>query len=103
MSLGLRQAGFDILRAYDAWSVAVENYNRNIGNHAVVADLKELLSTVPEILRLAPDMICGGPPCQDYSSAGNRTEADNARLTLAFAMIVSIIRPQWFMLENVLG
>ncbi len=103
MSLGLRQAGFDILRAYDAWPVAVENYNRNIGNHARVADLSDLLSTVPEILRLAPDMICGGPPCQDYSSAGNRREADNARLTLAFAMIVATVRPQWFMMENVIG
>ena len=103
MSLGLRQAGFDILRAYDAWPVAVETYNRNVGNHAVVADLKDLLSTVPEIMGLAPDMICGGPPCQDYSSAGNRTEAENAKLTLAFAMIVSVVRPRWFLMENVIG
>lgn len=103
MSLGLRQAGFDILRAYDAWPVAVENYNLNVGDHAKVADLSDLLLTVPEILRLAPDMICGGPPCQDYSSAGNRAEADNARLTLAFALIVATVRPQWFMMENVIG
>ncbi|MCB5204439.1 DNA cytosine methyltransferase [Neorhizobium sp. T786] len=103
MSLGLQQAGFEILRAYDAWPVAVENYNRNIGNHAVIADLKDLLSIVPEILSLTPDLICGGPPCQDYSSAGNRKEADNARLTMAFAMIVSIVKPQWFMMENVIG
>jgi DNA (cytosine-5)-methyltransferase 1 len=65
--------------------------------------LSDLLSTVPEILRLAPDMICGGPPCQDYSSAGNRAEANNARLTLAFAMIVSVVRPRWFLMENVIG
>lgn len=103
MSLGLRQAGFEILRAFDVWAVAVENYNRNIGPHAAVADLSDLLSTVTEILKLAPDLICGGPPCQDYSNAGNRTEADNARLTLAFAMIVSIVRPRWFMMENVIG
>ncbi|MCX8996244.1 DNA cytosine methyltransferase [Rhizobiaceae bacterium BDR2-2] len=103
ISLGLRRAGFDILKAYDAWPVAVENYNRNVGNHAVVADLKDLLSTIPEILGLAPDMIAGGPPCQDYSSAGNRTEADNARLTLAFALIVATVRPRWFMMENVIG
>lgn len=103
MSLGLKQAGFEIVRAYDAWPVAVENYNRNIGDHAVVADLKDLLSTVPEIIGLAPDLICGGPPCQDYSSAGNRTEADNARLTMAFALIVATVRPQWFVMENVIG
>jgi DNA (cytosine-5)-methyltransferase 1 len=103
MSLGLKRAGFEIVRAYDAWPVAVDNYNRNIGDHAVVADLKDLLSTVPDILKLAPEMICGGPPCQDYSSAGNRTEANNARLTLAFALIVATVRPQWFMMENVIG
>ncbi len=103
MSLGLKQAGFEIVRAYDAWLVAVETYNRNVGNHAVVADLKDLLSIVPEIIGLAPDLICGGPPCQDYSTAGNRMEADNARLTLSFAMIVSIVRPKWFVMENVVG
>lgn len=103
MSLGLKQAGFDILKAYDAWPAAVDNFNRNVGDHAVVADLKDILSIAPEILSLAPHMICGGPPCQDYSSAGRRAEAHNARLTLAFAMIVSVVRPRWFMMENVIG
>ncbi|CAN7177457.1 DNA cytosine methyltransferase [Rhizobium sp. LjRoot258] len=101
MSLGLKQAGFDIVRAYDAWPVAVENYNRNIGSHAKVTDLGDILSVVPELLRLAPDLICGGPPCQDYSSAGRREEADNAKLTLAFGILVATVRPTWFVMENV--
>lgn len=101
MSLGLKQAGFEIVKAFDAWPVAVENYNRNVGPHAVVADLGNLLGIVPELLRLAPDMICGGPPCQDYSSAGRREEADNAKLTLAFAIMVATVRPAWFVMENV--
>lgn len=101
MSLGLKQAGFEIVKAFDAWPVAVENYNRNIGSHTKVADLGDILGIVPELLRLAPDMICGGPPCQDYSSAGRREEADNAKLTLAFAILVATVRPAWFMMENV--
>lgn len=101
MSLGLKQAGFEIVNAFDAWPVAVENYNRNIGSHAKVVDLGDILGIVPELLRLAPDMICGGPPCQDYSSAGRREEADNAKLTLAFAILVATVRPAWFVMENV--
>ncbi|MGO7438280.1 DNA cytosine methyltransferase [Rhizobium ruizarguesonis] len=102
MSLGLKEAGCDVVAAYDAWPVAVENYNRNLGvDHAKVADLGDLLGIVPELLKLAPDVIAGGPPCQDYSSAGRREEADNARMTLAFALIVATVRPQWFLMENV--
>ncbi|MGO8297939.1 DNA cytosine methyltransferase [Rhizobium ruizarguesonis] len=104
MSLGLREAGCDVVAAYDAWPIAIENYNRNLGvDHAKVADLGNLLGIVPEVLKLAPDMICGGPPCQDYSSAGRRKEADNARLTLAYAMIVACVRPKWFVMENVIN
>ncbi len=103
MSLGLKQSGFEIVQAYDAWPVAVANYNRNVGHHAKVADLGETLGIVPELLKLAPDIICGGPPCQDYSSAGRREEADNARLTLAFAVLVATVRPAWFLMENVVN
>jgi len=101
MSRGLIDAGFNIIRAYDAWPVAVENYRHNIGPHAEVADLKNLLSIIPEISRLAPDLICGGPPCQDYSLAGRREEGENASLTIAFAIVVTTVRPQWFVMENV--
>lgn len=103
LSLGLKQAGFEIARAYDAWPLAVDTYNRNIGSHAEVRDLGDLLGIIPELLALAPDMIAGGPPCQDYSSAGRREEADNARLTLAFAVLVATVRPEWFLMENVVN
>lgn len=102
MSLGLKHAGFDIVAAFDAWPVAVANYNRNLGgDRGQVRDLGDLLGVVPELLKLAPDLIAGGPPCQDYSSAGRREEADNARLTLAFAILVATVRPRWFLMENV--
>lgn len=103
MSLGLRQAGFQIVKAFDAWPLAVDNYNQNVGPHAAVADLGNLLGIIPELIALAPDMIAGGPPCQDYSSAGRREEADNARLTLAFAVMVAAVRPRWFLMENVIN
>ena len=47
-------------------------------------------------------MIIGGPPCQDFSSAGKRDE-NNGRgdLTLSFARIIAMVHPKWFVMENV--
>lgn len=47
-------------------------------------------------------MIIGGPPCQDFSSAGKRDE-NNGRgdLTVSYAKIISTVRPEWFVMENV--
>ncbi len=103
MSLGLKQVGFDLVAAFDAWPVAVDNYRRNIGDHVHVRDLGDLLGIVPELLRLAPDLICGGPPCQEYSNAGRRKEGDKAKLTIAFAILVATVRPKWFVMENVIN
>lgn len=101
MSRGLVDAGFEVVRAYDAWPAAVETYRRNIGPHVIEADLNDLLSIVPQISALAPDIVCGGPPCQDYSLAGRRQEGKNASMTIAFAIAVTTVRPQWFLMENV--
>ncbi|MGO8332103.1 DNA cytosine methyltransferase [Rhizobium ruizarguesonis] len=101
MSLGLKRAGFDVVAAYDNNKVAVENYCRNVGPHAHEADLSDLLSIVPKLLEMSPDLICGGPPCQDYSPAGGGVEKENAKLTLAFALAIVAVRPTWFLMENV--
>lgn len=47
-------------------------------------------------------MIIGGPPCQDFSSAGKRDE-NNGRgdLTVSYAHIISEVKPEWFVMENV--
>ncbi len=53
---------------------------------------------------LAPvDLICGGFPCQDVSSAGPRTGLTGARSGLwrEFSRIVSELRPRFVCVENV--
>ncbi|NMG39768.1 DNA cytosine methyltransferase [Chelativorans sp. ZYF759] len=101
MSLGLKRAGFEIIQAYDAWRPAVEAYRRNVGPHVWQVDLKDIFRFGPMLASLSPDMVVGGPPCQDFSSAGQRVERENAALTRAFAMLVAIARPEWFVMENV--
>jgi DNA (cytosine-5)-methyltransferase 1 len=101
MSLGLKRAGCEIIQAYDSWDKAVEVYRRNIGSHVWQVDLKDIFRIGPMLAALAPDMICGGPPCQDFSAAGERVEGERAALTRAFAMLVAVVRPRWFLMENV--
>ncbi|NJM54310.1 MAG: DNA (cytosine-5-)-methyltransferase [Blastocatellia bacterium] len=50
----------------------------------------------------APQMIIGGAPCQDFSSAGKRDETlGRADLTLNLAKIIVKIQPEYFVMENV--
>lgn len=52
------------------------------------------------------DLIAGGFPCQSFSIAGKREGfADSTRGTLFFEIIrfASILRPQYLLLENVMG
>ncbi|WP_165790699.1 DNA cytosine methyltransferase [Pleomorphomonas carboxyditropha] len=103
LSLGLRTAGLDVVGAFDVWPEAVETYNRNIGDHAHILDLSDVMSAALAVGELRPDVICGGPPCQDFSKAGLKSEGERASMVIAFAMIVALSRTPWFMLENVRG
>jgi len=101
MSAGLISAGIEVVEAYDRWEAALAVYVRNIGAHAVSADLADTAAVVERISALGVDMIAGSPPCQEFSSAGPRTESARANLTAAFAEIVDGCRPAGFLMENV--
>jgi len=101
LSLGFQNAGFSIKAAFDNWQPAIEVYKANFAHKIFDLDLSEDSSI--EILKyFSPKMIIGGPPCQDFSSAGKRDETlGRADLTLTFAKIVTQLRPEWFVMENV--
>ncbi len=102
LSLGLQNAGYNILAAFDNWNEAIAIYERNFEHPIYKQDLTDVEGTSEIIADLHPDMIVGGPPCQDFSSAGSRNE-DNGRgiLTVCYAQIISKVRPEWFIMENV--
>lgn len=102
LSLGFAKAGMEVVAAFDNWTDALAVYRNNFRHPAICADLMDVDASVELIRPYAPDMIIGGPPCQDFSSAGKRDE-NNGRgdLTVAYAEIISRIRPQWFVMENV--
>jgi DNA (cytosine-5)-methyltransferase 1 len=103
LSQGLANAGFDVVAAFDNWAPAIDFYNRNITSHqAYNQDLKNIDDSIAIVRKWKPDVIAGGPPCQDFSSAGNRDESGGrADLTFAYAKIVSAVQPRIFIMENV--
>ena len=102
LSLGFENAGMEIVAAFDNWTDALSVYRNNFAHPAIRADLMNVEDSVKAIRPYEPTIIIGGPPCQDFSSAGKRNE-DNGRgdLTVCYAKIVSEVGPQWFVMENV--
>lgn len=100
MSLGFEEAGFDVVGAFDNWNAAVEIYKANFSHPIYKMDLSSENPT-PLIKSLKPDIIIGGPPCQDYSIAGRREMGKRANLTIKFGEIVSQVKPTWVVFENV--
>lgn len=101
LSLGFQNAGYDIIGAYELWDKAATTYEVNFDHPVYREDLSDVSGAIRRIQYLNPDIIIGGPPCQEFSHAGKRVEDKRAALTEAFAQIVTAITPQWFVMENV--
>jgi len=100
MDVGFRQAGFDILFANDIDKAAVETYRRNLGDHVVLGDIEDHLSSLSRFAGV--DCLFGGPPCQGFSVAGKMaTDDPRSQLVRTFMRAVEIVRPRAFVMENV--
>jgi DNA (cytosine-5)-methyltransferase 1 len=100
MSLGFQNAGVRVLAAFDNWGPAINIYRDNFWHHVYDVDL-DTADAVEQIRAFGPEMIIGGPPCQDFSIAGSRKMGERANLTVRFANIVAEVGPTWFVMENV--
>ena len=108
MSLGLREAGFDVRLAFDINVPAIKTYNENVAPHGYVLDAsaisgKELLEKAGmSSTRL--DLFSGGPPCQGFSKQKRGAHLlDDSRnsLVLEFARLVQETEARAFLFENV--
>lgn len=106
LSLGFQMAGFDVLAGYDNWPCAVDTYRANMSHKAQLLDLSDIKLTISTLEALNQELssqpaFIGGPPCQDFSSAGKRKEGARADLTEKYATYVAHFQPPFFVMENV--
>lgn len=100
MDFGIESAGGKIVFANDI----VENACKTLAKYFPDTDVKHgdisQIQTFPSV-----DVVVGGYPCQSFSMAGNRKPSDDARTNLykQFLRVLNIVRPKYFVAENVSG
>ncbi len=108
LDLGLEQAGLAIAIGQDVERSCVETMRIN-GHPAILGDIRGIEpKTLLEAASLGqgePFLICGGPPCQPFSTAGKRLGINDPRgsLFMDFIRMINFVRPRFFVMENVKG
>ncbi len=105
-SLGIEQAGFDVVIAVEKDPVhgAVHQFNFPYSK-VLCADLGTLSGQeIEKNLNQEIDLIVGGPPCQGFSVMGKRNLDDERNnLIFHFCRLVKELQPRYFIMENVPG
>jgi DNA (cytosine-5)-methyltransferase 1 len=107
MSHGFELAGFDVLLGVDIEKHAMNTWAHNHKGKPILGDItksevkNEIFDTVAG---RTVDIIIGGPPCQGFSTAGWRQDADpRNQLWNDYLAIVERVSPNYFIIENVPG
>lgn len=102
MSLGFEKAGFTVSAGFDNWKPAIKVYQKNFSHPVIEQDLSDVEATIELVREYNPTTIFGGPPCQDFSTAGFQDESrGRAALSICFSEVVCAVKPQYFVMENV--
>jgi len=108
LDLGLRQAGLPVVLGQDADPACVATMRIN-GHRALAGDIRGIapadLLTEAGLQPGEAFLVCGGPPCQPFSTAGKRLGINDPRgsLFMDFIRMLDYIRPRFFIMENVRG
>lgn len=109
LSLGAIRAGFDLALAveWDKHAMKAHEINfpkyKHLNTDISKLDGKELLKQAG-LVEGELDGLIGGPPCQGFSSIGNRDTLDPRNdLFVKFFKLVKECKPKFFVAENVLG
>lgn len=109
-SSGAEQAGFKHLLAIDFDSHAIESYKKNFP-HTPIEQWNMFTMTSADVLRRAGikkgqlDLLHLEPPCQGFSTSGNRDKDDkrNKLMLEVTPKLIREIKPKMFCVENVDG
>ena len=108
LDIGLGQSGIDIRIGQDFDRSCVETMLAN-RHPSLCGDIRGISpDQLLEAARLKVGetfLLCGGPPCQPFSTAGKRLGINDPRgsLFMEFIRMIDAIRPRFFVMENVKG
>lgn len=105
LSIGLQQAGFELIAAtdWDHWSCETLRANHK-DTYICEGDITTI--KMDDFKKHLPikniDLIVGGPPCQGFSPLGKRLKSDpRNQLWRQFMRFVDYFSPKMFLMENV--
>lgn len=106
LSLGAHRAGFLTALAIDADPLLSSSFCFNFPKSRLLRrDVRTVDgSVIKTLLPDGVDGVVGGPPCQAFSEMGRRAADDPRReLVREYFRMVRLIRPKFFLFENVRG
>ena len=110
LSLGLEQAGFKgvFVNEIDETFAETHYFNHNIPiSNYYVGDINQLITNFSSVKTNLKelDLVCGGPPCQGFSSANRQRVIDDPRNNLykSYLKFLQETKPKFFIMENVKG
>ena len=116
LSLGLEEAGFDVILGVDLDEYAVQTHRSHFGGVSLQVDLSdsgEISRILAALEGVDVSLVAGSPPCQPFSRAGSskirslveqgvRSEEDERRdLWKGFLRFVRELDPSLVLMENV--
>lgn len=108
LDIGIQEAGLNVVIGQDFDESCVKTMRAN-GHNVLDGDIREIepqkLLDITGLKVGEPFLICGGPPCQPFSTAGKRLGINDPRgsLFMDFIRMIDYIRPRFFVMENVKG
>ena len=110
LDIGLKKAGINVVLACENDKTIRETIKLNNPKIKVIEDINDY--SAAEIRKLVNlkskekiDLIVGGPPCQSFSTAGNRLSINENRgvVFIKFLELIKKLNPTYFVIENVRG
>ncbi|MGJ7488765.1 DNA cytosine methyltransferase [Variovorax sp. ZT4R33] len=100
MDFGVESAGGHVIFSNDVLTDACKTLEKYFPGADIRNEDIAGIATFPDA-----DVVVGGYPCQSFSMAGNRDPEKDARTNLykQFLRVISIVRPKYFVAENVSG
>ena len=108
LDIGLAKAGLNVVIGQDFDEACIATMKAN-GHNVLGGDIRNIdpqtLLDMAGLKQGEPFLVCGGPPCQPFSTAGKRLGINDPRgsLFIDYIRMIDYIRPRFFIMENVKG